>query len=90
MRNGDSAPVAAEKSESDCAMMDHLRGCFICKTRSRRCSSSALAQALASAFLDLSRSFFELLGEEDLGVLVGAFGLELYGESDEGGGGGYG
>jgi hypothetical protein len=37
----------------DCAMTDHFRGCCICRTRSRRWSSSAFVHALARAFLDL-------------------------------------
>lgn len=60
-----SYSCAVAKSERDWAMMDHFRGCFICNTRSRRCSSSALVQALAKAFLDLRLSFLEPLDALD-------------------------
>lgn len=40
--------------DNDSAITDHFKGCCICKTKSRRCSSSAGAHAVGNAFLVLA------------------------------------
>ena len=40
--------------DKDSAITDHFKGCCICNTKSRRCSSSAGAHAVGNAFLVLA------------------------------------
>lgn len=40
--------------DNDSAITDHFKGCCICNTESRRCSSSAGAHAVGNAFLVLA------------------------------------